>query len=87
MKPQPSPELGHRIRVARAVRGLSEAEFAAKMGVSVLRVRKWERGSQSPSRATRDAIAAALAVGLGWMETGILPADRPDWAAQVAALI
>lgn len=52
----------HRVRVARLSRGLSQAELAAAVGMSIGAIQGLERGKKSPTVRTLDAVASALGV-------------------------
>lgn len=45
---------------ARASSGLSQAQFAALMGVSVRTLQEWEQGRRKPSGAAQTLIAVAM---------------------------
>jgi putative transcriptional regulator len=45
---------------ARAASGLSQAQFAAALGVSTRTLQDWEQGRRQPSGAARTLIAIAL---------------------------
>lgn len=45
---------------ARAASGLSQAKFAAALGVSTRTLQDWEQGRRQPSGAARTLIAIAL---------------------------
>lgn len=52
-------ELKEQIRAARRARGWTQAELAARIGVSLATVSRWERGSR-PRRAHLQAMAEVL---------------------------
>jgi len=55
-------ETGKHIRQFRKVAGLTQEELAQKIGISTMSIRRYENGERIASRATIDAIAAALQV-------------------------
>jgi RNA polymerase sigma factor (sigma-70 family) len=63
-------DFGRQIKDARKQMRLTQAAFAARAGVGLESLRKWERGKFSPSKPMLDRLAACL--GLGTAD-----ADRP----------
>ncbi len=55
-------EIGNRIRYFRELRGLSQKEFAAQIGVSNSRVSNWEQGINRPDADILAAICTSLQV-------------------------
>ena len=53
-------DLSQRMVEYRARHDLSQAEFAERVGVSVMTVNMVERGIQSPSRLTREKIELVI---------------------------
>ena len=60
MHKTPSP-----LRIARAIRGVSQAALARACGVSQPQISRIETARRAPSAATSKAIADALGVPLG----------------------
>ncbi|MCL2635960.1 MAG: helix-turn-helix domain-containing protein [Betaproteobacteria bacterium] len=48
------------VAAARAASGLSQAQFAALMGVSVRTLQEWEQGRRNPSGAAQTLLAVAM---------------------------
>jgi ribosome-binding protein aMBF1 (putative translation factor) len=63
-----------RIRDARHVADLTQVELAARLGKRDKEVNRWEHGHRTPSAASREAIADALAVPLAHL----YPEQEPD---------
>lgn len=61
--------IGSRIRKARCSFGITQEEFAERIGVNVGSVIRWESGSSKPSRFL-EQIAKALDVSTDWLLTG-----------------
>ncbi|HYM85205.1 MAG TPA: helix-turn-helix domain-containing protein [Pseudoxanthomonas sp.] len=81
------PELYDRIRQARAVARMSQAELARHAGVQCSAVAQWERRDGShPSMQHLTSIALVTGVHLEWLGTGRGPA-KPDQDAWTAALL
>lgn len=59
-------DIAQRIRTARAAAGMSQREFAKRMGVAASAVAQWETAMTSPSIGRRAEIAKLL--GIGFME-------------------
>ena len=51
---------GERIRLAREARGMTQSQFAEKIGVHWVQVSQWERGERNPKIETLEKIADAL---------------------------
>jgi DNA-binding transcriptional regulator YiaG len=64
-------DFGRQIKESRKQMRLTQAAFAARAGVGLESLRKWERGKFSPSKPMLDRLAASL--GLGTPDG----ADRP----------
>src|SRR3954463_9263178 len=62
--------LGERVRRLRVAKRMSQADLAAKLGVSAQQVQKYERGSNRISAATLVAICNALEVQSSEMLSG-----------------
>ena len=52
--------IGHRIKVVRRKRGLTQQELAEIIGVTKLTISRWERGERSPNAEMVFAVAKAL---------------------------
>lgn len=66
-----------KVRVARAVTGLSQNEFAARIGMTQRSVHTLEHGGTEPRRAT------VVAIEKIWREQGVEFRDLPDGGFQV----
>lgn len=65
-------DVGNRIRAARGKRRLSQADLARAIGVSREAVSQWEAGRVAQISAKHAAaLAQALEVDVGWLQTGI----------------
>lgn len=53
----PAPTIGQYIRAARKSTGLSQTEFAKRLGVTQTKVSRWERGDDYPNVIEMQAIA------------------------------
>ena len=80
----PSFTVADRLRKAREVTGLDQAEFADRAGLSRTGVSKAERGESAPRRSTLKLWALASGVPLLWIETGEAPSPGGDGASIVA---
>ena len=76
-------EFGERIYNLRKKSGLSQEEFADKLGVSRQAVSKWETGQSVPDSEKAAAIGAYFGVSLDWLINGVEPAE-PVTAEPVA---
>lgn len=70
--------IGDRIRHARKVAGLNQAELAARVGVSQPAVANWESGVHDPRRLMLSKIADALGVSPDWLARGDRSAAEAD---------
>jgi transcriptional regulator with XRE-family HTH domain len=61
-------DLGFRIRTARKARRLTQKELAARLGVDVRTVIRWEQNHNEPGRAERKRIALTLGVKRGYLD-------------------
>lgn len=60
-----------RIRVIRALVGMTSRDFAAKMGVSCASVTSWEKGRCTPQREKRMELATfCQKAGIAFMPSG-----------------
>ena len=80
----PSFTVADRLRKAREVTGLDQAEFADRAGLSRTGVSKAERGESTPRRSTIKLWALASGVPLHWIETGEAPSPGGDGASSGA---
>ena len=83
-------EFGERIYNLRKKSGLSQEEFADKLGVSRQAVSKWETGQSVPDSEKAAAIGAYFGVSLDWLINGTetaapVPAETVEPAAQQIA--
>jgi transcriptional regulator with XRE-family HTH domain len=76
----PSFTVADRLRKAREVTGMDQAEFAEHAGLSRTGVSKAERGESTPRRSTLKLWALASGVPLYWIETGVAPSPTGDGA-------
>ena len=60
----PKNEFGSPIRLGREKNGLSQAELAAKVGVSQPLVSIWERGVAQPDEMQKQKLDSILGLGL-----------------------
>ncbi|MDE6691086.1 MAG: helix-turn-helix domain-containing protein [Clostridia bacterium] len=82
-------EFGERIYNLRKKSGLSQEEFADKLGVSRQAVSKWETGQSVPDSEKAAAIGAFFGVSLDWLingteTTAAIPASTPAAVATPA---
>ena len=68
-------EFGERIYNLRRKSGLSQEEFAIKLGVSRQAVSKWETGQSVPDSEKAAAIGAYFGVSLDWLINGTETAE------------
>jgi putative transcriptional regulator len=68
--PDPSVYRPRQVRDLRSALGVSQAVFASLLGVSVVLVKSWERGSREPSTMARRLLDT-------------IKADPPRWLANV----
>lgn len=59
-----------RVKAIRREAGLSQADFAREIGVSVSSVQKWETGQHRLPGISAGVIAARFGVDPGWLLTG-----------------
>jgi putative transcriptional regulator len=67
--PEPGVHRARQVRALRASLGVSQAVFAALLGVSVVLVKSWERGSREPSRLARRLLDTISANPSQWLAT------------------
>lgn len=83
-QPGPTSEMtiGDRLRAARKDAGLSQADLAARVGVSQPAVANWESGVHDPRRLMLAKLAEALGVSTAWLGSGARsPVERDRHAA------
>jgi len=80
-------ELGHRIRSAREIQGLSQEELAARVGINNSFLSQVERGLKAPSLKTVFGIAQALDISVGQLFADEEDATRILTDREVAALL
>lgn len=64
--------LGRRIRAARALVGLDQADLAERLGVHRNSVSSWETGTTEPRVSEFVAIAALTGQSLEWLAEGVV---------------
>jgi transcriptional regulator with XRE-family HTH domain len=81
--------LARRIAEARRDAGLTQADLAATMGVSVAAVQTWEQGTFTPRPKRLHALAEALGKPVEWFvsEAPDAPGQSPPWHPGVEALL
>lgn len=65
----PGTILATNIKVARAGKGWTQRELAAKLGTDQLAVSRWERGENSPSDSNLMRLCEALGQTVAWFYT------------------
>jgi transcriptional regulator with XRE-family HTH domain len=63
-------EVGHRIRIERLARGLSQTALANKLGVTFQQVQKYEKGVNRVGAGRLTKIAEVLGIDVGTFFTG-----------------
>ena len=63
-------DIGQRIKELRKMLGLSQKEFAEKIGKSLRAVQNWEYGQRTPDESTLKLIAKEFNVNEEWLKTG-----------------
>ena len=75
---------GLRIKEARKEMGLTQKEFANRLGVSTGTIQQYELGKRRPSFEQLDAIAATLGVTYFYLATGeALIRDPAEWSSSL----
>lgn len=69
----PEFTMSDRLRKAREMTGLDQAEFAGELGVSRQTVSNYEMGNTTPRRLTLRAWSLRTGVPVVWLETGEVP--------------
>lgn len=78
-------DLGNRIRKARRLAAMTQAELAARLGVSRSAVANWESATGIwPASARLLAIAVRTGVSYEWLATGRGVSDEPDDVVAIA---
>ncbi len=79
--------MNERLKLLRVENGISQAEFAKRIGVSQAAVAQWEKGATSPSASQVSHIALVFGVNPGWI-TGTAEVKTQEYndALTVAAL-
>ena len=72
----PEWTIADRMRKAREVRGLTQAELAKEIGVVRSTVARTEQGISTPRKPLISAWALATSVDRHWLETGKTPAEH-----------
>ncbi|ACO03934.1 MAG TPA: XRE family transcriptional regulator [Persephonella sp.] len=62
--------IGQRIKQLRKMLGLSQREFAEKIGKSLRAVQNWEYEQRTPDESTLRLISQTFGVNLDWLKTG-----------------
>jgi transcriptional regulator with XRE-family HTH domain len=63
--------LGDRLYATRRKRGVSPAQLAEALDVSVETIVAWERSQSQPTKAQLEELASALGEWAYWLETGV----------------
>jgi transcriptional regulator with XRE-family HTH domain len=81
-------EVGHRIRLERLARGLSQTALATQLGVTFQQVQKYEKGVNRVGAGRLTKIAEVLGVGVGTFFTGkeILDTEQNKVAGEASPL-
>ncbi len=74
--------LGQRIALLRRQAGISQAELAARMGISASAVGMYEQGRREPSVDTLVALSEIFQVSTDYLLTGKIAAPREAGALQ-----
>ncbi len=79
--------VGERIKMVRESRGLTQAEFAARIGTTRDIISNTEKGRTRATEPTLREIARQFAVDLNWLRTGEGDIDTPTKpAAEMSTL-
>lgn len=81
--------LGRRIGALRRERGLSQAQLAARLGISASAMGMYEQGRREPSADMLVALARELGVSTDYLLTGELscPMDQERYARLISDLV
>ena len=71
-------DMVERLKKLRAESGMTQDEFAKKLGVSTSIVKSWETGRRNPSSSSIYLIANLFHVRSDWLKTGNEPMRYPD---------
>ena len=83
-------EVGHRIRIERLARGLSQTALANQLGVTFQQVQKYEKGVNRVGAGRLTKIAEVLGVQVGTFFTGkemLIDSDAKEGAASPLKLL
>ena len=69
---------GDRLAAAREAQGLSQEEFAQRLGVKLRTVRHWEEDAKEPRANRLQMIAGMFGVSIMWLLTGQGTAPTED---------
>jgi len=69
--------LRERIKQVRSQAGLTQVDFAARVGVSRDIVASWENGRVEPSEAVVRLMCREFGVNYAWLKSGQLPVNVP----------
>ena len=78
--------IGERIRQARKSAGLSQADLAARIGVSQPAIATWESGVHDPRRVVMAKLADVLSISPEWLTAGARSTAEADPPAAAAYL-
>ena len=70
--------LGRRLRQARSAIGLTQQQFADRLGVSVQQLQKYERGSNRISASRLYQMSHVLDVSIPWFFEGLAGAEHEN---------
>ena len=76
-------EVGHRIRIERLARGLSQTALANQLGVTFQQVQKYEKGVNRVGAGRLTKIAEVLGVSVGTFFTGKEILDSEELVSEV----
>lgn len=62
--------MNQRIKTIRKAAGLTQDEFAERLGISKTGVQKLEYGANEPAEGTRRSICSEFSISRTWLETG-----------------
>jgi transcriptional regulator with XRE-family HTH domain len=79
--------LGEWIRTAREAKGWSQAALAARLGLTITTISRWERGWSAPRRRALRALSRALDRAPDWFSVAPPPRGRRGHVAAAAERI